>query len=81
MTPLIESITRIDNWHGLSIRVWRTETFIDSMYAMTRRDIEMAIGNYYQIPDIVYAIAALPHVNAIEVTRDGQGVVYYTDWP
>ena len=84
MTTLIESMHKF-SFGEYSIRVWREEP---PDYEWSEDDVSQFNGGLplsdipYSKTQIAAGILALPKVNAVEVLdREGNGVVFYNNWP
>ena len=87
---VIESMTRIVDIPGITIRVWREENDLYRTY--DKDDLLVEAWNVYNrgrqtpslglVPDLADALSKLPRVNAVEVIDGaGNGVVVYPEWP
>ena len=79
---VIESMTKINTGFFIA-RVWRAEEKVQDVYdnsdlvelAMTDRGID-------NVKELALKLAAMPRVNAVEVTdMAGEGVILYPEWP
>ena len=89
MAAVIESMTRVERGPYI-VRIWRQEEVIVDKDTLKdgydNDDVRLVI---LRIPwtslnpkRIVEEVVKLPRINAVEViNRQGDGIVYYPDWP
>lgn len=79
---IIESMTSFFV-HPCHVRVWREETAVSETGVYDNIDILAAVKSIdtYNIATVAQLVAAMPRVNAVEATKNGQGIIIYNDWP